>query len=118
MRIWCPLRMWRSHEELLSSGRVELSDSQLVHRNGRFFLHLTVKRRVKPMRPSGVPAVDLGERFLAASVALSEEANITSPKLHGKEARGVRRHYVAPKAAWRKEIAESDRSGRREGAGE
>lgn len=93
-RIWCPLRMWKSHERLLSSNGVEISDSQLIRRGGRFYLHLTIKRRIKLTPSSSVLAVDLGERFLAASVALSKETSINSPRLHGKEARGIRRHYA------------------------
>jgi len=92
-RIWCPLRMWKNHERLLTQ-RGEVSDSQIIKRGGKFFLHLVVKREVKLTPCSSVLAVDLGERFLAASVALSKEASITSPKLYGKEARGVRRHYA------------------------
>ncbi len=91
-RVWCPLRLWREHERLLESG-VRIRDSKLVVRKGRFFLHLTVEKKITLIPRPNVVAVDLGERFLAASVALRGGA-VVSAVLLGKEARGVRRHHA------------------------
>lgn len=93
-RVWCPLRMWWKHRELISQKQVEFADSQIVKRKGKFYLHLIVKKQITVMPEySSVLSVDLGERFLATSVVL-QGTSMTAPKFYGKKARGIRRHYA------------------------
>lgn len=96
-RIWLPLRMWDNHEEIL--GEAEICDSILIKRNGEFYIHIVVKKEIKVSSYSSVLGVDLGEKVLATSVVLSGQSgsvtsSINSPEFHGKDVRGVRRHYA------------------------
>jgi len=104
-RVWVPLRMWKKHEELLGREETEICDSMLIKKDDGFYLHITIKKEVKLTPKSNAIGVDLGEKVLATSVALtgpSDSGTIEEPEFHGREARGVRRHY-----AWlRKKLGE------------
>ncbi len=93
-RVRLPLRMAAEHAKLLWEARV--GDSRLLRSGKDFFVHLAVEKEVPdPVIPSHgvVLAVDLGDRVIAASVTLAN-GSVRSPKFHGREVRGIRRHYA------------------------
>jgi putative transposase len=93
-RVKLPLRMAAQHAELLE--KAEIKDSRLTRSGKDFFVHLAVEKEVPdPIIPShGVLlAVDLGERVIATSVALAD-GSTCEPRFHGREVRGIRRHYA------------------------
>jgi len=104
-RIWVPLRMWEEHEKLLGKEEIEICNSMLIEKEDGFYLYIVVKKEIKLTPKSSVIGVDLGEKVLATSVALaglSDSKSIEESKFHGREARGVRRHF-----AWlRKKLGE------------
>jgi IS605 OrfB family transposase len=74
-----------------------LRESKLVRRGNSWYLHIAVEKDVwveVPNDPSkiAVVAVDIGEANPAASVALVQ-GKIASPRLLGRELRGVRAKY-------------------------
>ena len=89
--VFAPLRMRKSDEAELSN--LKIHDSKLVRHGDRFELHLSVSREARPIDTHSVLSVDLGERFLATTVLLSQDHE-ASPKFMGRKVRGVRRHYA------------------------
>ncbi len=92
-RIHLPLRMAAKNARLL--GKVKLGDCRLVKSGQDFYLHLAIEREVLyPVIPSHgvVLAVDIGERVIATSVALVD-GSPREPRFHGRDVRGIRRHY-------------------------
>jgi putative transposase len=86
--------MAKQHARLLGETRV--GDSRLLRSRKDFFVHLVIEKKVPdPIIPSHgvVLAVDLGERVLAASVALAD-GSMVNPGFHGREVRGIRRHHA------------------------
>ena len=93
-RIKVPLRMSRENARLLHE--VETADSLIVSKGGEFYVHLVVWKeasRPKISADGPVLAVDLGERVIATSVTLID-GTICDPKFHGRQVRGIRRHYA------------------------
>lgn len=89
--VWLPLRMGKDAESTLFASK--LRDSKLIAgRDGKFWMHFTVTREVTPIQPRAVLAVDLGEKRLATTVLLTKDG-FREPRLYGKQARGIRRHY-------------------------
>jgi len=66
----------------------EICGSKLVRRNGEFFLHVTVKKKVE-LRCSSIMAIDVGARWVGVSVA----PHRSKPKFYGKRVREVRGKY-------------------------
>ncbi len=94
-RIWLPLRMGKEHEDLLHSD-IEVCDSKLIHKRGRWYFHITIKKEIKieaPRNPVTL-SIDIGERVLATTVLQSLDTSISSPMFYGKRVRGIRRHYA------------------------
>lgn len=90
--VWLPLRMSKQAEAYLFASR--LRDSKLVAgQDGRLWMHFTVTRKVTPIQPRALLAVDLGEKRLATTVLLTKE-DFREPRFYGKQARGIRRHYA------------------------
>jgi IS605 OrfB family transposase len=100
-RLRLPLRMAAKHARLLKEAleqteEAEIWDSHLTRSDKDFFVHLVVAKEVPdPVIPShGVLlAVDIGERVIATSVALVD-GSPCEPRFHGREVRGIRRHYA------------------------
>ncbi len=104
-RVWVPLRMWEKHEKLIEKEEIEICNSKIIKKDDGFYLHIAIKKEIKLTPKSNVIGVDLGEKVLATSVALtgsSDSKTIEEPEFHGREAGGVRRKY-----AWlRKKLGE------------
>ena len=71
----------------------KIRESKLVLRNGNYILNICVEVETpKIYQAQSILAIDLGERVIATSVALVDDAYI-SPKFYGRSVRGIRRHY-------------------------
>jgi IS605 OrfB family transposase len=89
--IFAPLRMRKRDSDELKFLNVH--DSKLVERDGRFELHLSVSKDVEFNTYRSILGVDLGERFMGTTVLLSDTCK-ASPKFYGKEVRSIRRRYA------------------------
>ena len=68
----------------------EICGSKLVRKNGEFYLHVTVKRKVEIKREyDSIIAIDMGAKWVGVSVALHR----SRPKFYGKRIREVRGKY-------------------------
>ena len=68
----------------------EICGSKLVRKNGEFYLHVTVKRKVELRKEySSIIAIDIGARWVGVSVALHR----SKPKFYGMRVREVRGKY-------------------------
>jgi putative transposase len=88
--------MAAKHANLLVEADTGIRDSRLMRSSQGFFVHIVVERWVPDsIIPShgAVLAVDLGERVVATSVALVD-GSMVNPRFHGREVRGLRRHYA------------------------
>ena len=91
--IWCPIIIPYKYERLIEGGG--FGDSELLKKENRddeWFVHLVVKKEVKPKNSyehNDILAIDLGVRWIATSVALSDRKT----KFYGKEIRKIRGHY-------------------------
>jgi len=74
----------------VEGGGVEYCESKILKKDGEFYFHLTLVKTVKPREEySGLLAIDIGQKYLAVSVASHRDR----PKFQGREIRGVRRHH-------------------------
>ena len=90
--VFAPLRMRERNSAELSS--LEINDSRLVRKGGRFELHLSVSKEVEMNYAyRSVLGVDLGERYSAITV-LWKDACKTPPRFYGRNVRSIRRHYA------------------------
>lgn len=93
--IWCPAMVPEKDEGDIK--KCDFGDSELVKKKGDWFFHLVIKKEVEiePIRPdrpssfSDVIAIDMGVRWIATSVALSDRET----KFYGEEVREIREHY-------------------------
>lgn len=86
--VWCPATIPEMDHRLVREGAV--ADSELVQRDGEWFVHLVVKRQ-HPIREEydDLLAVDMGARWIAVSVALSDR----DTTFYGEDVRRIREHY-------------------------
>lgn len=90
-RLWLPLKL----RDFRLLENVDFCDSKLLKRDGRFEVHLVVKKEVELNHSySSVLGVDLGERFTATAVLLPPGTSKVSPKFYGRNIRGIRRKYA------------------------
>lgn len=81
--LWLPIK---PHQPI--DFRCEFCESKIIKKGDDFFIHLTIKKKVKIKKSySSVLAVDIGER-VTATVLLDGK-----PIFFGREIRGIRRHY-------------------------
>ncbi|KXA96269.1 hypothetical protein AKJ38_03590, partial [candidate division MSBL1 archaeon SCGC-AAA259I14] len=74
----------------VQSGGVEYCESKILKKDGDFYFHLTIEKTVQAEKSySGLLAIDIGQKYLAVSVASHRD----QPKFQGREIRGIRRHY-------------------------
>ncbi len=86
--IWCPIHIPEKDTETIRDG--DIRDSELVHDDGEWYVHLVVKRSVAVSEEyDDVLAVDMGAKWIACSVFLSDRDTM----FHGAEVRRVREHY-------------------------
>lgn len=86
--IWCPATVPEKDEPLVQGGKVR--DSELVRRDGEWYVHLVVKKRYEVREEyDDVLAIDMGARWIATSVALSTRETT----FHGENVRRIREHY-------------------------
>jgi putative transposase len=90
--LWLPMRMRPEDEEYIQHAT--LADSKITKHGRRFFLHLTVKRKMLATKVSSLLAVDLGERILATAVLWRDSQASPTRWFYGRQARGIRRHYA------------------------
>jgi len=65
-------------------------NSHLYKEDGRFYINITVTKEVQARDEyDGVLTVDIGQRYLAVSVA----SHRNQPRFQGRDIRGIRRHY-------------------------
>ena len=68
----------------------EICGSKLVRKDGEFFLHVTVKKKVELRKEySSIITIDMGAKWVGVSVALHR----SKPKFYGKRIREVRGKY-------------------------
>jgi len=68
----------------------KICGSKLIKKNGEFYLHITVKRKVELRKKySSIIAIDIGARWVGVSVALHRN----KPEFYGKRIREVRGKY-------------------------
>lgn len=92
-RLWLPTDMWNKHKEIILDEETEIRDSKLIKENDGFYFHFTVERDVEINSPEKVIGVDIGDKNLAVSVTLETDNSVKDVNFHGREIRGVRRHY-------------------------
>ena len=86
--IWVPVRVPEKDTHLLCDGYIR--DSELVHRDDEWYVHLVCKRSVAVADEyDDVLAVDMGAKWIAVSTFLSDR----DTQFHGAEVRRVREHY-------------------------
>ncbi len=86
--VWCPAIVPKKDHDLVRGG--EIADSELVRRDGEWFVHLVVKRQHKLQEEyDDLLAVDMGARWIAVSVALSDR----DTTFYGDDVRRIREHY-------------------------
>jgi len=87
--IWVAIQFPNNQEELL---RCSIRESKLICKNNNYFIFITIQKEVGLKKKyNGIIAIDLGERYMATSVELSNDS--VNIKFYGKEVRGIRRHY-------------------------
>lgn len=77
------------HQEIRED--MDIHDSKIIWKEYGFELHLSVSFEVSPQTPETILSVDLGERVMATTVLSADNGN---PKFHGREVRGIRRHFA------------------------
>jgi len=86
--IWVAVRVPEKDERLLDNDLVR--DSELVYRDGEWYVHLVCKRSVAVADEyDDVLAIDMGAKWIAVSTFLSDR----DTQFHGAEVRRVREHY-------------------------
>ena len=86
--IWVPVCVPEKDTHLLSDEYI--CDSELVHRDGEWCIHLVCERSVAVADEyDDVLAVDMGAKWIAVSTFLSDR----NTQFHGAEVRRVREHY-------------------------
>lgn len=86
--VWCPIIIPYKHEELVE--KLKFGDSELIKRGSDWFVHIVVKKEVEIKKEyNDVLAIDLGVKWIATSVALSDRET----KFYGKKIRETRGHY-------------------------
>jgi len=86
--IWCPAHVPQKDAQLVREGDVR--DSELVRRDGDWYVHLVVKRSVIVQDEyDDVLAIDMGARWVATCAFLSDRKTT----FYGKEVRRIREHY-------------------------
>ena len=86
--IWVPVRVPEKDTHLLTDECI--CDSELVHRDGEWYVHLVCNRSVAVADEyDDVLAVDMGAKWIAVSTFLSDR----DTNFHGAEVRRVREHY-------------------------
>ncbi len=86
--IWVPVRVPEKDTHLLTDECIR--DSELVHRDGEWYVHLVCKRSVAVADEyNDVLAVDMGAKWIGVSTFLSDR----DTQFHGAEVRRVREHY-------------------------
>ncbi|WP_336361998.1 hypothetical protein [Halalkalicoccus salilacus] len=86
--IWCPVEIPEKDHRLVRKANI--GDSELVRRNGEWYVHLVCKRAYEVQETySDVLAIDMGARWIATSVALSTRETT----FYGSEVRRIREHY-------------------------
>jgi putative transposase len=86
--IWVPVYAPEKDTHLLRDEHIR--DSELVYRDGEWFVHLVCKRSVAVADEyDDVLAVDMGAKWIAVSTFLSDR----DTQFHGTEIRRVREHY-------------------------
>lgn len=86
--IWCPATVPEKDHRLVRNAKV--ADSELVRRDGEWFVHLVCKRKYEVQEQySDVLAIDMGARWIGVSVALSDRETT----FYGSEVRRIREHY-------------------------
>ncbi|MES3162258.1 MAG: transposase [Halorubrum sp.] len=86
--IWVPVHVPEKDTHLLADEYI--CDSELVHRDGEWYVHLVCERSVAVAdQYDDVLAVDMGAKWIAVSTFLSDR----DTAFHGAELRRVREHY-------------------------
>ncbi|WP_312912510.1 RNA-guided endonuclease InsQ/TnpB family protein [Natronosalvus caseinilyticus] len=86
--IWVPVHVPEKDTHLLTDEHIR--DSELVRRDGEWYVHLVCKRSVAVADAyDDVLAVDMGAKWIAVSTFLSDRET----KFHGVEVRRIREHY-------------------------
>ncbi|QKG93841.1 IS200/IS605 family element transposase accessory protein TnpB [Halorubrum salinarum] len=86
--VWVPVRVPEKDTHLFTDECIR--DSELVQRDGEWYVHLVCKRSVAVADAyDDVLAVDMGAKWIAVSTLLSDR----DTTFHGAEVRRVREHY-------------------------
>ncbi|WP_436347432.1 RNA-guided endonuclease InsQ/TnpB family protein [Natronorubrum sp. FCH18a] len=86
--IWVPVHVPEKDTHLLDDEYIR--DSELVKRDGEWYVHLVCKRSVAVVDEyDDVLAIDMGAKWIAVSTFLSDR----DTQFHGAEVRRVREHY-------------------------
>jgi len=86
--IWVPVHVPEKDTHLLDDEYIR--DSELVRRDGEWYVHLVCKRSVAVQDEyDDVLAIDMGAKWIAVSTFLSDR----DTQFHGAEVRRVREHY-------------------------
>ena len=86
--IWCPAHLPRKDKRLVREG--DIRDSELVLRDGDWYVHLVVKRSVTVADEyDDVLAIDMGARWVATCAFLSD----LKTTFYGEEVRRTRERY-------------------------
>lgn len=89
--VWVALNFADRQAEALAYS---IRETKLCRKRDDWYLLITVEKEVELLQKDAeiILAVDLGERFIAASVEFV--GSVAHPRLYDREVRGIRRHYA------------------------
>ena len=93
-RIWLPIQIWDGHKQYLLNDKFNILNSEIMQKNGTFYIHFVVQTDMNIDEPENVLGIDIGDKHLATSVALHSDGTVEDVNFHGDDIRGVRRHYA------------------------
>ena len=105
----------KPHREIPENGIFR--ESKIIRKNGKYIAMLTFEIPTPPLRKTtSILAIDLGERYLATAVLLSDSGNVEKVRFFGKKVRGIRRHFawLRKRLGERKLLKDVKRIGRKE----
>lgn len=78
----------KPHQEIPED--VGYCESKILKKDGEFYFYLTIEKSIEEREEyDGILALDIGQKYIAVSVASHREI----PKFQGRDIRGIRRHY-------------------------
>ncbi len=88
--VWVAVELPKSQESLLG---LDIRECRLFKEPKNWSLRITGQKEAFALDPKNVLAVDLGEKHIATTVLLCDNAFV-NPSFYGERVRGLRRHHA------------------------